>query len=127
MYRSKALKRFEGVPIIEESVKFQLAQLRKELAGDDPSPLEELLVDAVLACHSDYWLFSIAYENTNAESFNLRDMEQWEKILASKEARYLQAIETLARVRRLLKLPSMQVNIAAPGGQQVNIAGELPG
>jgi hypothetical protein len=48
-----------------------------------------------------------------------------EKLLVSKEARYLRAIEELATVRRLLRLPALQVNIAAAGGQQVNVAGEL--
>jgi hypothetical protein len=48
-------------------------------------------------------------------------MERWERVLASKEARYLRAIETLARVRRLLRLPAVQVNIAAEGSQQVNV------
>jgi hypothetical protein len=52
-------------------------------------------------------------------------MERWERILASKEARYLKAVETLARVRRLLRLRAPQLNIALAGGQQVNVAGEL--
>ena len=35
------------------------------------------------------------------------------------QRRYLRAIETLARVRKLMVLPMMQINIAAEGGQQV--------
>ena len=36
------------------------------------------------------------------------------------------AVETLARVRRLLsRIPAVQVNIATQGGQQVNVAGEV--
>jgi hypothetical protein len=54
----------------------------------------------------------------------MRDMEQYERILASKEARYLRAIGELARVRRLLNLPAPQVNINLPGGQQVNVQGK---
>jgi hypothetical protein len=68
----------------------------------------------------------MVYGQHTSESFTLRDMEQWERVLASKEARFFRAIEELARVRRLLKLPALQVNIAAAGGQQVNVAGELP-
>jgi hypothetical protein len=52
-------------------------------------------------------------------------MAQWERVLASKEARYLRAVETLARVRRLLNLPAPQVNINLPGGQQVNVQGDV--
>jgi hypothetical protein len=68
----------------------------------------------------------MAYGQHGGGSFSLRDMEQWERVLGSKEARYLRAIEELARVRRLLKLPALQVNIVAAGGQQVNVAGDLP-
>ncbi len=32
---------------------------------------------------------------------------------------YLRAIETLARVRRVMGVPMLQLNIAAEGGQQV--------
>lgn len=53
----------------------------------------------------------------------LREIEQWDRMLAAKQARYLHAVEALARVRRLLKLPNVQVNIAAAGGQQVNVQG----
>ncbi len=44
--------------------------------------------------------------------------------VASVQARYFRAVEGLACVRRLLKRPTVQVNIAGVGGQQVNIAGD---
>jgi hypothetical protein len=90
------------------------------------SALEWLLIDVILAAWQAYHLFAVVYGQRTGESFTLRDMEQWERVLASKEARYLRAIEELAGVRRLLKLSALQVNIAAAGGQQVNVAGELP-
>ena len=125
MARGQGLARFEALPILEESIKFQLKQLRKELAGPNPSPLETLLVDVVLYCYQDYYLFGMVYGQRTGESFTLRDMEKWERILASKEGRYLRAIGELARVRRLLNLPAPQVNINLPGGQQVNVAGDV--
>jgi hypothetical protein len=39
------------------------------------------------------------------------------------QARYLRACETLARIRKLARsTPALQVNIAADGGRQVNLA-----
>jgi hypothetical protein len=43
----------------------------------------------------------------------------WEKLLSTAQGRYLKAIETLAKVRRLSKVTPLQVNI---GGQQINVA-----
>jgi hypothetical protein len=123
IYWRAALDRFESQPIIQESVKFELAAMRKRLAGESSAPLELLLIDAIVACFADFWAFNMIYTQKTISSFTLSDMEQWERVLCSKEARYLKAIETLARVRRLLKVPALQVNIAAAGGQQVNMAG----
>ena len=48
--------------------------------------------------------------------------QYWEKRLSAVQGRYLRALTTLARIRKM-GLPAMQVNIATEGGQQVNIAG----
>jgi hypothetical protein len=112
---------------LDESVQHQLRRLRTSLGYEAASALERLLIDVILTAWQDYHLFAMVYGQRTSESFTLRDMEQWERVLASKEARYLRAIEELARVRRLLKLPALQVNIAAAGGQQVNVAGALEG
>jgi hypothetical protein len=125
LFRNQASQRFGNHPVMEEAVRVQLKTMRAQLAGDDATLTELLLIDAVLACYHDYWTFLMIYEQTTGGSFNMHSMTQWERVLASKEGRYMRAIETLARVRRLLKLPTMQVNIAAAGGQQVNVAGEV--
>lgn len=123
MARKSALKRFANMPALEESLRFQLKQMRKDLAGAYPSPLEVLLVDAVVLAYQDYFSFQVLYAQRTSERVTLNDMQQWEKILSAKETRYLRCIGELARVRRLLNLPSPQVNINLPGGQQVNIQG----
>ncbi len=43
----------------------------------------------------------------------------WERKLSTVQYRYLRAIETLARVRKLMGVPMLQINITAEGGQQV--------
>ena len=122
--RNEGMKRFKGAPALEESLLFQLKQLRKDLAGPSATPLEVLLIDAVVLCYQDYFSFQLLYSQRTSDTFTMRDMEQWERVLSSKEARYLRAVGELARVRRLLNLPAPQVNINMPGGQQVNVQGK---
>jgi hypothetical protein len=125
MYRMFALEAFEGQPILEESVKHRLTVMHAELAGATPSPLELLLVDVVLSTYQDYWQFAMITKQKTGKSFTLDEMPKWEHVLASKETRYLRAIAELARVRRLLNLPAPQLNINMPGGQQVNVQGDV--
>jgi hypothetical protein len=124
LVRNHAAGAFESFPLMEESVKGRMRQIRKELLGTEPTPLETLLVEAVVLCYQDYFSFAMLAGKHTGKT--LKELEQWERVLSSKEARYLRAIGELARVRRLLKLPLVQVNVALNGGQQVNVAGELP-
>ena len=125
LYNMFALEVFQGQPILEERVRHRLKVMRAQLAGATPSPLEVLLVDVVLCAYQDYWHFAMVMKQKTAQSFTLYDMPKWEHVLASKETRYLRAIGELARIRRLLNLPAPQVNINLPGGQQVNVSGDV--
>jgi hypothetical protein len=47
----------------------------------------------------------------------------WEKRLTAAQRRFTWACETLARVRKWSRnTPALQVNIAAEGGQQINLS-----
>jgi hypothetical protein len=126
LYRRQAAARFDNHPMMQEAVKVQFNTMRDELAGENATPTELLLVDAVLGCWFDYWTFAMLHEQRTGspEGSTLKAFYQWEQTLASKESRYLRAVETLARVRRLLKL-TIQINVATPGSQQVNVAGDV--
>jgi hypothetical protein len=107
-------------PRIAEAVSYQASALLKSLGAEGATPMEKLLIDLIVLDWEDYHTHMLRYNNRVREGLSLDALEQWERILRSKESRYKSAIETLARVRRLLKLPAVQVNI---GGQQVNING----
>jgi hypothetical protein len=117
------LGKFDTLPVVHDSVKVRLIELRKELSGPSPSSLETLLIEAVVLSYQDHFTFALMYGQKTDKSYTLSEMEQWERILSSKESRYLRAVEALARVRRLLKLPAVQVNI----GQQVNVSAGAEG
>jgi hypothetical protein len=106
--------------MLAADITHRLQLMRAALAGLNPSPLESLLIDVILCSYQDHFEFQLLYKQKTAKGFQLKDMEQWERILTAKESRYIRAIESLARVRRMLNL---QININMPGGQQVNVQG----
>jgi hypothetical protein len=103
--------------LIRESLIHKLDLLRAELSGPNPTPLERLLVDRVVAC----WLHLHHLEVLFAQkdSMPLAVGSYYQRCLDRAQKRYLSAIKTLALVRKLA-LPVLQVNIAK---KQVNVAG----
>lgn len=93
---------------------------RTEMGYADAPPLERPLIDHVVTCWLRLQKTELTYTGMNGQSITLTQADFWERKLTQAQARYLRAIETLARVRRLARpAPPMQVNIAQ---KQVNIA-----
>ena len=103
--------------VVAEAIGRRAADLRRELAGSEPTPLERLLVSRIVAC----WLALHYAEAWYAQNLGKLTMEQGEyhqRTIDRAQKRYLAAIKALAQVRRLLT-STVQVNIA---DQQVDIA-----
>jgi hypothetical protein len=92
-------------------------QVWAELAWPDPSPIERLLAERAAVC----WFAVTAYETIDSQSKDrtLCQAEYHLHRIDSAHRRFLSAIATLARVRKLA-LPAIQFNVAR---QQVNVAG----
>ena len=107
----------------------EVDMLANQLGYDAAPPLERLLIDHILTVR----LRLIDAENRYnkivvGNSVTLQQGQYWDNLLSSTQARFLRAIETLARVRRLARnTPALQINIAREGGQQVNVQGEVNG
>jgi hypothetical protein len=101
--------------------------LEKELDYDAAPPLERLLIDHILTVRLRLIHTENIYNNHVVnQSITLKEGEYWDNLLTSTQARFLRAIETLARVRRLARnTPALQVNIAGKGGKQVNVQGDV--
>lgn len=68
-------------------------------------------------------LVELSYSSVMKQSISLTLGVYWEKRLTSAQRRFTRSCETLARVRKLSRnTPALQVNIAAEGGQQVNLS-----
>lgn len=97
----------------------KLEQLRDSLCGQEASAIERLLIDQVAICYLRINLTEQYYQNTMIEGCSLASASYWERKLSAVQRRYLRAIETLARVRKLMGVPMVQINIATKGGHQV--------
>jgi hypothetical protein len=109
-------------PTMRESVEHALKVQRDELAPAGASPIERLLAEQVVTSWLQLYLTQYLFAAIHSgESVTLTRSEYWDKRLSAAQRRYLLALETLAKVKRLLHLGAVQVNI---GAQQVNVMGE---
>src|SRR5205085_2151017 len=96
----------------------KLELLRAELAGPNPTPLERLLVERVVACWLQVQDADVRYAQAMKQA-TMAWSEFHQRRMDRAHRRYLSALKTLAQVRKLA-LPVLQVNIAR---KQVNVAG----
>jgi hypothetical protein len=103
-----------------EAISADLERRRSDLLGANPTPVEVLLVERVMACwlqvqDADFRFAKLQGKLSDPEAeFYQRRMDRANK-------RFLDALKTLATVRRLA-IPALQLNIAE---KQVNVAGQI--
>ena len=95
-------------------------ELPKTLARPTDGKLEGMLIQHAVLCwlQLSYVEHHYAHYLTSGET-TIKHCDFWERRLSATQRRYLRAIETLARVRRL-QVPAVQVNIGAQQVNQVN-------
>jgi hypothetical protein len=122
--QSRLIDRLASHKAHQMAVRKRATAVRNGLGYEGAPQLEQLLIDHAVLCwlrlQDVEWTYSLAMER----SLPLSQADFWDRHLSAAQRRYLRACETLARVRRLLN-PTLQVNIAAQGGQQVNVSGDL--
>ncbi len=101
----------------KEFLRHQLESMRVEVVGENPSPLERLLAERVVATWRQVQLFEGLYAlGMKNEVMSQGDYRQ--QRLDRAHRRHLSAIRTLAHIRKLG--PAVQINIAE---KQINTAG----
>ena len=117
-----ALEHSSGMtPGVAECWRDRLANMRKELAGEGPSEAESLLAQHAAMCWLRLAEVELQYTSHLAKSHTFASGVYHEKRLTLAQKRFTRACESLARVRKMAR-PSVQINVAAEGGQQVNVA-----
>jgi hypothetical protein len=121
-FQAALLKTMTGKDLQFREAVVKKAELhRNEIAGPNPSPIERLLVERVVACWMSLYHLELFYVE-NGELTEAQGLLR-QKVLDRVHGRYLSALKALADVRRLA-LPALQVNIAK---EQVNVAGGASG
>jgi hypothetical protein len=83
---------------------------RDELGYKSATPLERSLIEHVVLCWLHLYTTELRYEQRMRENLSLAQGEYWEKKLSANQRRYLRAVETLARIRKLNL--TIQINMA---------------
>lgn len=99
-------------------IRKHLDRLEKELAGENPTPLERILVERIVMCWLDVQDHELRYSLIDDKG-QPRQAEWRSRMLDKAHRRFLAAVKSLADVRRL-NLPPLQLNIAE---QQINSIG----
>lgn len=97
----------------------KLAAMRIDLAGHDPSSLERLAAERIVAT----WLLSYEADLAYARSLQVsstRDSECYERRQDRAARQLLRALRSMALIRRLVIPHQVQINV---GERQVNISG----
>lgn len=101
---------------VREAIHAKLAALRKELLGENPTPVEALLVERVAACWLQVHDAEIRY-NAARKDMTLQQGDYHQRRMDATNRRYLAALKALALVRKLA-VPALQINVAK---RQVNV------
>jgi hypothetical protein len=116
----KLILNMNGSYAVEATLRTGWQELPKQLARPSDGKLERLLVQQAVLCWLQLGYIEHQYNYFLTEgNTTVVKADFWERRLNAAQRRYLRALETLARVRRL-NLPAMQVNIGAQQVNQVN-------
>jgi len=96
-------------------MRHQLACMREEVAGDNPSPLERLRAERVTATWLQVQLFEGIYASSMFKSMTLVQADHHQRRIDKAHKRHLCAVRALAQVRKMG--PAVQINIAE---EQIN-------
>ncbi len=112
-----------ATPAVKECWKHRLQVLKKELGSDGAPVLEQLLIQQAALCWLKLNLVELGYSHSMKQSITLTLGVYWEKRLTEAQRRFTRACETLSRVRKWSRnTPALQINVAAEGGQQINLS-----
>ena len=102
----------EGDLATKELIRCQLEAMRKEIAGKNCSPLEQLLSERVVVTWLEVQFFETLYAQ-NMPALTIPQAEHHQKRLDRAHRRHLSAIRALAQIRKLFKGTAItQINIA---------------
>ena len=108
-------------------------KVRRQLLGDNPTPLERLLVERIAICSLQVQLAETQFIGVMRGSATFAKARFYEDLQDRAQRRYLAAIKALAQIRRLqlpavaqLNVATNQVNLSQPAGAPSALPAERP-
>ncbi len=120
--RLHIINQVDATTAMKELLGYGLEAMQRELGYADAPLLERLLIEQVLVCWLRLNLDEYRYTTVDTQGGTFAKLRYWEQRVAGAQARYVRAIDALARVRKLARPAPLQVNI---GGEQVIAAGDV--
>jgi hypothetical protein len=108
-----------AVPLIWEE---QADEMRDRLGYETAPPIEGMMIEHIILCWLRLATAELQFSAVESHGGTLKQIEHHQRKVGAAQRRFTRGIESLARVRKL-SLSSVQINVAAKGGQQVNVAG----
>jgi hypothetical protein len=126
MVRSKLMEKISSQEVVQIGIRANILEMKNDFEYRNSPMVERLLIDNVINCWLRYQWVEFTAALKMGKAVTIREIQFWEKRLSATQRRYLRAVETLARVRKITRqTPVLQVNIATDGGQQINVVGDL--
>ena len=111
-------RRMSGEDVFtQEAIPRNLKTMRKDIAGENPSPLERLLTERIALCWLELQYFEVIYSQSIGQ-LTIPQGDHHQRRIDKAHRRYLSSIKTLAQIRKMG--PMLQINIAK---KQINTAG----
>ncbi len=112
------VKRMSGDDVFaQEAIPRNLKTMRREIAGENPSPIERLLAERITVCWLELQYFQAIYAQ-NLDKLTITQSDYHQRRIDKAHRRYLSSIKALAQIRKMG--PAVQINIAE---KQINTAG----
>jgi hypothetical protein len=109
-----------GNVLLEETTRAGVETLKASLGYDTSPMVERLLIEAICVAWIIHDKALMSYSDTIGKAGRSFKQElHVERRLTSAQRRYLRAIDSLGKIRKL-KLPPVQINIGALGVQAIN-------
>lgn len=88
--------------LVYEATKKKLADLRDQLGWENSNQLEKVIIEQICLNWLRHNLLESVHSNKTRETHTVAIGNHWDKLLTQSQKRYLRAVESLAKVRKLL-------------------------
>jgi hypothetical protein len=121
----KLIGRVGAGDISRELLKRQFAEVRADLEGSDPSPIERHLAEVTAIAWLDFFTAkAVALNSERGELFSIQEKEHYDRAADRAHRRYLSCLRSLTLVRNKA-LPALRLQVAVQGANGATAAASV--